>query len=78
MRLSAHSGAFPLTTVEATKLPRHQYVCSAGLVERPCQLSMDELAQRFPQHSVLATLSCVGNRWDAPAFIPCFPDGSLR
>ncbi|KAI7840931.1 hypothetical protein COHA_005362 [Chlorella ohadii] len=34
----------------------------AGLVERPCQLSMDELAQRFPQHSVLAMLSCAGNR----------------
>ncbi|KAL4430845.1 hypothetical protein ABPG75_006101 [Micractinium tetrahymenae] len=33
-----------------------------GLVERPCQLSMQELTERFAEHGVLATLSCAGNR----------------
>ncbi|MFE4335281.1 molybdopterin-dependent oxidoreductase, partial [Streptomyces sp. NPDC056831] len=33
-----------------------------GLVERPLELSMDELRRRFPERSVVATLQCAGNR----------------
>ncbi len=34
----------------------------AGMVERPCELSMQELTERFKEHALLATLSCAGNR----------------
>jgi sulfite oxidase len=33
-----------------------------GLVKRPLQLSLDELAERFPMYKATATLTCAGNR----------------
>ncbi|MEV5987876.1 sulfite oxidase [Streptomyces sp. NPDC052051] len=33
-----------------------------GLVDRPLELSLDDLRCRFPQESVVATLQCAGNR----------------
>ncbi len=33
-----------------------------GLVGRPLEMSMDELRDRFPERSVVATLQCAGNR----------------
>ncbi|KAL4420023.1 hypothetical protein ABPG77_001273 [Micractinium sp. CCAP 211/92] len=33
-----------------------------GMVERPCELSMQKLTERFKEHALLATLSCAGNR----------------
>jgi sulfite oxidase len=33
-----------------------------GLVDRPIELSMDDLRERFPERSVVATLQCAGNR----------------
>ncbi|MFJ9033244.1 sulfite oxidase [Streptomyces sp. NPDC102274] len=33
-----------------------------GLVDRPLELSMDELRSRFPERKVVATLQCAGNR----------------
>ena len=35
-----------------------------GLVERPLSLSLGELRRDFPQHDMLATLQCAGNRRD--------------
>ncbi|WP_055489071.1 sulfite oxidase [Streptomyces sp. TP-A0356] len=33
-----------------------------GLVDRPLELSMEELQRRFPERNVVATLQCAGNR----------------
>jgi sulfite oxidase len=33
-----------------------------GLVNKPLSLSLDELQQRFKQHSAIATMTCAGNR----------------
>jgi sulfite oxidase len=33
-----------------------------GLVDRPLELSMDDLRRRFPERAVVATLQCAGNR----------------
>ncbi|MBM9503027.1 sulfite oxidase [Streptomyces sp. KK5PA1] len=33
-----------------------------GTVDRPLELSLDELRRRFPERKVLATLQCAGNR----------------
>ncbi|MCQ4041437.1 sulfite oxidase [Streptantibioticus rubrisoli] len=33
-----------------------------GLVDRPLELSMDDLRRRFPERTVVATLQCAGNR----------------
>ena len=35
-----------------------------GLVERPLSLSLGELRRDFPQHDLIATLQCAGNRRD--------------
>jgi sulfite oxidase len=33
-----------------------------GLVDRPLELSLDDLRRRFPERTVVATLQCAGNR----------------
>lgn len=57
--------AHPAATLprgQPNRLPHAMHRLPAGLVERPCQLSMAELTERFEEHAVLSTLSCAGNR----------------
>jgi sulfite oxidase len=49
-------GPFPDIPVEQWQLT------VAGLVDRPLSLTYDDLTTNFPQHWVVATLACAGNR----------------
>src|SRR5260370_30933489 len=49
-------GPFPDIAVEQWQLT------VAGLVDRPLSLTYDDLTTNFPQHWVVATLACAGNR----------------
>ncbi len=42
--------------------PASYRVSIEGLVERPLELSLAELRERFAKHSVTATMACAGNR----------------
>jgi sulfite oxidase len=42
--------------------PREWRLAVGGLVDKPLNLTYDDLTTKFPQHSVVATLACAGNR----------------
>ena len=45
-----------------------------GLVKRPCEFTLKELAQRFPAKSIMATLQCAGNRRSSASAIKPVPN----
>ncbi|RZT86358.1 sulfite dehydrogenase (cytochrome) subunit SorA apoprotein [Pseudonocardia sediminis] len=49
-------GTFPDTDAATWRL------CVGGMVDRPLELSLDDLRSRFTRHEEIATLQCAGNR----------------
>ncbi len=49
-------GSFPQIATEQWQLT------VAGLVDKPVTLTYQDLTTKFPQHTVVATLACAGNR----------------
>ena len=44
--------------------PAEYRLSIAGSVSKPLSLSLDEIREKFPKHTVMATLQCAGNRRD--------------